>query len=57
MCKMRSHTTNHLTITPQNQRDSQGGKLVLSKCKTCNYKEFKFKTKKHIQMIFFKKSD
>lgn len=46
---------NHLAITPQNQRDSQGGKLVLSKCKTCNCKEFKFKTKDTFKGFFQKK--
>ena len=45
---------NHLSIISQNQRDAQGGKLVLSKCKTCNCKEFKFKTKDKFKGFFQK---
>ena len=46
---------NHLAITSQSQLGVQGGKLVLSKCKTCNCKEFKFKTKDTFKGFFQKK--
>jgi len=45
----------HFDITSHSERGAQAGKLVLSKCKTCNCKEFKFKTKDKFKGFFQKK--